>query len=385
MSISVISPPTKGATLSAPHDSQSSTDNSAATFASVFSSLNKMQNSTQDGKAKIPGADISAPNLLGEALLSRQTDAREGILLQGSDSAKQFAAANDLPGSDSTIADESSLSTSSALTPAQVLFGTLSNLQQKTGSQNSKEGKGLQDEQSDPTETSTELAASMLPPPLIPLNSAQAVSGVGSDAGQSISENTLLSEKGALADWSSTANLAAKDGLSDSQASFSSALHSAQTSAHQAPASVDLHIQTPVHDSQWGQSFREQVVWLAKNDNQTAQISINPPQLGPVQISLNIDGNQANATFASPHGEVRQLIEDSMPRLREMFSEIGISLGQANVGAQLPQQQRDTSESFSNGTRFSGETAILPGDGSTSSSQGSLPIQRGRGLVDLFA
>lgn len=145
-------------------------------------------------------------------------------------------------------------------------------------------------------------------------------------------------------------------------------------------------IRTPIDHQQWGKEFGDRIVWLAKSDQQSAQISINPPQLGPVQITLNLNGDQASALFASPHAEVRQAIQDALPQLREMLSSAGISLGQANVGAQLPQQNRDPGTHFADTNRSSGENAILsPDNGALDGVTGISPIQRGLGLVDLFA
>jgi flagellar hook-length control protein FliK len=162
--------------------------------------------------------------------------------------------------------------------------------------------------------------------------------------------------------------------------------HTAQTQQAQHPApSSNPTVTTPLQDNRWAQDFSERIVWIARNDQQVAQINISPAQLGPVQITLNINGDQANIAFASPHADVRKAIEDAMPNLREMLSTAGISLGQSNVGAQLQQQQRDTAALFTNGNRSAGETAILPADSRSGSISTGLPIQRGRGLVDLFA
>jgi Flagellar hook-length control protein FliK len=143
-------------------------------------------------------------------------------------------------------------------------------------------------------------------------------------------------------------------------------------------------IHTHLHSPQWPQSLGDKVVWLAKNEQQIAQISINPPQLGPMQITLNLQGDQATAAFVSAHPEVRQAIEDAMPRLREMLSSAGITLGGTNVGAQLP-QQRDQQPTPSSENRSHGETAILRGIDEGASQGNHLPVNRGRGLVDLFA
>ncbi len=160
----------------------------------------------------------------------------------------------------------------------------------------------------------------------------------------------------------------------------------ATRAAEENKAAAQAHIPIAVGAPGWGQALGDKVIWAARNDVQTAQISINPPQLGPMQISLSLSGDQATAVFASAHGEVRQAIEAAMPQLREMLSASGITLGDASVGAQLPQQQqRDTQNQFANGNRSTGENAILPADGSHETIVTAAPIQRGRGLVDLFA
>ncbi|MFZ2973798.1 MAG: flagellar hook-length control protein FliK [Ferribacterium limneticum] len=144
-------------------------------------------------------------------------------------------------------------------------------------------------------------------------------------------------------------------------------------------------ITSAINSPNWTQDFGSRVVWLAKNDQQVAQININPPQLGPIQITISINGDQTTAAFASSHPEVRQAIQDSLPQLREMFANAGISLGQANVGSQLPSQNREAAYQFANEARTTGENAILSPDSHASSNPAGIPIQRGRGLVDLFA
>ena len=163
------------------------------------------------------------------------------------------------------------------------------------------------------------------------------------------------------------------------------ASNAAQALKAETSALAKMEIGTPLHSSTWTQDFGEKLVWLAKNDQQQAQISINPPQLGPIQITLQINGDQASAMFTSPHAEVRQAIENSLPQLKELLSNAGINLGQANVGANLTQQNRETPFQSTNGTRLASENAILPGIANAADSSISSPIQRGRGLVDLFA
>jgi len=187
---------------------------------------------------------------------------------------------------------------------------------------------------------------------------------------------------------SDSANLAAPVvGTGNSSAPpFTTILASQTHNANQANASAHTPaVSTAIQDSRWPHEFSERVVWIAKNDQQLAQINISPAQLGPVQITVNINGDQASINFASPHPEVRKAIEDALPNLREMLATSGISLGQSNVGSQLQQEQRELPAQFANGARVAGENAILPAENLASTNASSLPIQRGRGLVDLFA
>lgn len=158
-----------------------------------------------------------------------------------------------------------------------------------------------------------------------------------------------------------------------------------QAAKSEAAAQTKTDVATPLHSSTWANDFSNKVVWLARNDQQSAQININPPQLGPIQITLQMNGDQASAVFGSPHAEVRQAIENSLPQLKEMLSTAGINLGQADVGANMAQQNRQMPFQAANGNRSASENAILPGIANTANGTSSPPIQRGRGMVDLFA
>ncbi len=184
------------------------------------------------------------------------------------------------------------------------------------------------------------------------------------------------------------ANIAAEsqgsDGLPAVAAGFASQVAASPSDSgqhNQQRNNVSAHL----HSAAWPQQFGDKVVWMAKNDQQSAQLTINPPQLGPIQITLNLSGDQASIAFASPHAEVRQAIESAMPQLKDMLSSAGINLGQSNVGANLSQQRQDNPLGDTNGTRSADENAILPANDKAANAAGNAVLHRGRGLVDLFA
>lgn len=131
----------------------------------------------------------------------------------------------------------------------------------------------------------------------------------------------------------------------------------------------------------WNQALGEKIVWMAGAAQQTATLTLNPPNMGPLQVVINLSNDQATASFFSAQPEVRQALEAAFPRLREMMSEAGIELGQATVSSETPQQnERDARQA-------QGIARLLPGsdDALGGLQTGQMPIRPSRGLVDTFA
>ncbi|MDN2715854.1 flagellar hook-length control protein FliK [Janthinobacterium sp. SUN120] len=124
----------------------------------------------------------------------------------------------------------------------------------------------------------------------------------------------------------------------------------------------------------WDQQLGQKVVWMAAGGDQSATLTLNPPDLGPVQVVLTVTNDQADAAFMSAQPEVRQALEAAMPRLREMMSEAGIAFGSATVSAGTPEQQDQGNREASGGRRGNGqgggvaggEIAIAPAAGGRS-------------------
>ena len=100
------------------------------------------------------------------------------------------------------------------------------------------------------------------------------------------------------------------------------------------PAEVRINaaIETPVRSPVFAAELGDKVVWLASRQGQFAELSLNPPQMGALEVRLNLSGNNdASAQFFSPNPIVREAIDAALPRLREMLAQAGINLGEAEV------------------------------------------------------
>lgn len=155
-----------------------------------------------------------------------------------------------------------------------------------------------------------------------------------------------------------------------------------------APASLP-GIATPLHSPNWAGDFGRQFVSMTQggqNMPHTAELRLDPPELGPLRISINITDNVASAVFVSPHANVRQTVENALPHLQQLLAQAGISLGQTSVNDQ-GQPQQAFNESFGNSQRngHSGAAAGHNGDNAGSSVASSVRSPAPDALVDTFA
>lgn len=159
-------------------------------------------------------------------------------------------------------------------------------------------------------------------------------------------------------------------------------LHALQQHGAQAAERLTPRVGTPA----WDQALGQKVVWMVAGEQQSASLTLNPPDLGPLQVVLNVSNSQANATFIAAQPEVRQALEAALPKLREMLGEAGIQLGQASVNSGTPNQQGSFEQQGSQTARGHG----LSADRESAANDGQVRVSRvqpapsGLGLVDTF-
>ncbi len=113
----------------------------------------------------------------------------------------------------------------------------------------------------------------------------------------------------------------------------------------------------------WDQALGKQVAWLATQQIQTAELRLNPAHLGPIEVKIAMEGEQANILFVSQHGIVREALETALPRLKEALAEQGLDLANADVAdhnfsgqeGQGRTADSDTGAHYSEGVMKSGE------------------------------
>ena len=96
----------------------------------------------------------------------------------------------------------------------------------------------------------------------------------------------------------------------------------------------------PFNHPEWKQEFNERIVWMHTKSIPSAEIRLNPQGLGPISIQVNVDKDQqASIVFNAQNAAVREAIEASIPKLREMLNAQQVNLAEVNVSQQQQQGQ----------------------------------------------
>ncbi|MDI1299342.1 flagellar hook-length control protein FliK [Methylotenera sp.] len=133
----------------------------------------------------------------------------------------------------------------------------------------------------------------------------------------------------------------------------------------------------------WDQAISQKVVWMLGAQEQSATLTLNPPDMGPLQVVIHVHNDQADTTFISDNAEVRQALQDGMDNLRNKMNESGIQLGQANVssGGQMQQQFQQAAQQSKASASLNNNASASP-IGHVSSAK--TVIRTSNGLVDTF-
>ena len=140
----------------------------------------------------------------------------------------------------------------------------------------------------------------------------------------------------------------------------------------------------------WTEAVVDKVMWMSSQNLKSAEIQLDPAELGRLEVRVHLSQDSAQVTFASPHAGVRDALEGQMHRLRDMFTQQGMSLADANVSDQSLNrgwQGQEQGEAGRGGSSRGNGMAGGVEDGGLAVSQDvrSERLSMGRGLVDYYA
>ncbi len=144
-------------------------------------------------------------------------------------------------------------------------------------------------------------------------------------------------------------------------------------------------VDTPVGQSEWGEKVMGKLAWLTASQMAVAEIHVTPPELGPLDVRVQVQNDQATVTVHASTPAVREQLELHGHRLREMLSEQGFSLEGFDVTDSAGRHSADQE-----GSDDSGQDARVAQQGEVDGTSGSDAVETGsldlswRGEVDVF-
>lgn len=127
--------------------------------------------------------------------------------------------------------------------------------------------------------------------------------------------------------------------------------------ANAVPASASpLHQPLPMNQNAWAEGLVNRVMYLSSQNLKSADIQLEPAELGRLDIRVNVAADQATqVTFISGHAGVRDALDSQVHRLRELFAQQGLAQPDVNVADQSRGQQQQQGQA--QGSNLSGVAA----------------------------
>ena len=119
---------------------------------------------------------------------------------------------------------------------------------------------------------------------------------------------------------------------------------------------VSVPVDVQFGKGRWGSVVAERTAGLVMQNVQTAQMQLDPPELGPLTVKIHVQNDQASVSFVATNAVVKDALDQTMPRLKDLLGEQGLELVDASVSDQS-QKDRGHDEKQEGGTRkFVGDT-----------------------------
>jgi flagellar hook-length control protein FliK len=154
--------------------------------------------------------------------------------------------------------------------------------------------------------------------------------------------NMDFSNNGAVIDTSSRSTQAFYNRIDQQSAEILNPIGSSEVSQSQ-KTNTQLHQETiSIFRKDFADATKEKVMLMISQKLQRFDITLDPPELGNMQVRVNLQGEQATVNFVVQNQQAKDALEQNMHKLKDMLAEQGVDVGDSNVEQQS--QQSDTED-----------------------------------------
>ncbi len=175
-----------------------------------------------------------------------------------------------------------------------------------------------------------------------------------------------------------------ENGANPIQASVATQISQTPNSASQVMPAHLHSISASANSQQWGDALGERVSFLINQKLNNAEIRIDPPHLGKLDIQIHIKDDSAHVVIHTQHAQTRDLVESSSLRLREILQDAGYSNVDVNVSHRDSSSNQNASGDSQSGANSEQSIAQDSSNASMAAmQQASIVLANGR--IDYFA
>jgi flagellar hook-length control protein FliK len=139
----------------------------------------------------------------------------------------------------------------------------------------------------------------------------------------------------------------ATDGNASSSADPNSSVQASSllaAGATRTPSNIDVtqqprELRSPVGTHAWRDELGDHLTMLAQRGHDSASLRLSPEHLGPLEVRISMREGEASVWFGAANADTRAALDQSLPRLREMFASQGMVLADAGVFKDAPRGQ----------------------------------------------
>jgi len=136
----------------------------------------------------------------------------------------------------------------------------------------------------------------------------------------------------------------------------------ASSSSDSTPAAT-LRVSAPVDSADFPQGVADRVSFAVDNNWTSTKLQVNPPQLGPIDLQIAVQGDHAQVMMSTHSAVTREALESSLPRLKEMLNSQGFTQVSVDISQRSFQDRSAFSQPYTwakSGPGTSSAAAVAP-------------------------
>ena len=131
----------------------------------------------------------------------------------------------------------------------------------------------------------------------------------------------------------------------------------ASSSSDSTPAAT-LRVHAPVDSADFPQAVTDRVSFAVDNNWSSTKLQVNPPQLGPIDLQIAVQGDHAQVMMSTHSAVTREALESSLPKLKEMLSSQGFTQVSVDISQRSFQDRSAFSQPYTGTKSGRGASAV---------------------------